>query len=191
MNRALKLLIPLLITAILIYLFQSVLLLGYVPSSSMEPTLSEGSIILGSRCFEELKRGDIIIFRHDGRLMVKRIAAGPGEKLSEGDSSCTVPEDCYFVLGDNSADSYDSRFWADPFLPRKDIVAKLIFPVQKAAYTIYLDRISGPFLFLWGFSPSKNVPLFIRVREVSDKRFQYVESAVLFLRGKLIQPVSE
>ena len=145
MNRALKLLIPLLITAILIYLFQSVLLLGYVPSSSMEPTLSEGSIILGSRCFEELKRGDIIIFRHDGRLMVKRIAAGPGEKLPEGDSSCTVPEDCYFVLGDNSADSYDSRFWADPFLPRKDIVAKLIFPVQKAAYTIYLDRISGPF----------------------------------------------
>lgn len=48
---------------------------GYVPTSSMEPTLETGSLILGLRLFDELETGDIIIFRHDSSYLVKRIAA--------------------------------------------------------------------------------------------------------------------
>ena len=33
-----------------------------------------------------------------------------------------VPQDCYFVLGDNSASSRDSRYWG--FIERKDILGK-------------------------------------------------------------------
>lgn len=36
-----------------------------------------------------------------------------------------VPEDSFYVLGDNSANSTDSRFWG--FVPKKDMIGKAIF----------------------------------------------------------------
>lgn len=125
---------------IMFLLMRFVFLLGYVPSASMEPTLQEGSYILAMRLYQSLEVGDIIIFRHDGELMVKRIAAAPGETVNwsqltyaEGiniperaGSEETVPECCYLVLGDNVMDSYDSRYWKDPYVKAEDIVGKLI-----------------------------------------------------------------
>lgn len=132
--------LPVGLTLIFVLILRFVLLVGYVPTPSMEPTLRQNSIIVGTRLFGELKTGDIIVFQKDGVLVVKRIAGSPGEridltKISYMDSVpipifeqevITVPENAYFVLGDNSQNSWDSRYWEDPFISADDIVAKLL-----------------------------------------------------------------
>ena len=132
--------LPFGLTLIFVLILRFVLLVGYVPTPSMEPTLRQNSIIVGTRLFGELKTGDIIVFQKDGVLVVKRIAGCPGErialtKISYMDSVpipifeqevITVPENAYFVLGDNSQNSWDSRYWEDPFISADDIVAKLL-----------------------------------------------------------------
>ena len=63
-------LLPILLCFSVWLLFHTVLLVGVVPSSSMEPTIPEDSIILGNRLTGNLGRGDIIVFRHGGKTPV-------------------------------------------------------------------------------------------------------------------------
>ena len=107
-------------------LLKYVFLLGYVPTESMEPTLKRGSYIIGCRIYSDLEVGDIIVFQHDGKLLVKRIAAVGGDTVEQNGTSMTVPEGCYYILGDNADSSYDSRYWLNPFVDGADVVAKLI-----------------------------------------------------------------
>lgn len=132
-------LVPVCLTLFVFLLLRCVLLIGYVPSASMEPTLKENSFIIGTRIYSDLSVGDIVVFRHDGVLMVKRIAAGPGDVIDlsqisfmenlvppdRGWECITVPDGCYYLLGDNQSDSLDSRYWDEPFVASADIVAKL------------------------------------------------------------------
>ena len=132
--------LPVGLTLIFYLVLRFVLLVGYVPTPSMEPTLPQNSIIIGTRLFAELKTGDIIVFQKDGVLLVKRIAGSPGEridltKISYMDSVpipifeqevITVPENTYFLLGDNTQDSWDSRYWEDPFITADVVVARLL-----------------------------------------------------------------
>lgn len=121
--------IPIIVTLIVVLLFHCIFMLGYVPTSSMEPTLETGSLILGLRCFDDLQNGDIIIFRHDGSYLVKRIAACEGDSLIHQETEVTVPENCFYVLGDNTDSSHDSRYWENPFVSYEDVMAKLLLPV--------------------------------------------------------------
>ena len=132
--------LPVGLTLIFYLILRFVLLVGYVPTPSMEPTLRQNSIIVGTRLYGELKTGDIIVFQKDGVLVVKRIAGSPGERIDLTKISymesvpipiyeqevITVPENAYFLLGDNSQNSWDSRYWDDPFVPAEAIVAKVI-----------------------------------------------------------------
>ena len=116
-------LIPVFVAALTVVLMKTVFFIGYVPTSSMEPTLKKESIIFGVRVFDDLKTGDIIVFTKDGNVLVKRIAAVAGETITIEGVSYTVPENSFFVLGDNRDCSIDSRYWTDPFVKEKEIIA--------------------------------------------------------------------
>ncbi len=119
----------------LVLVLRFVLLLGYVPSASMEPAVPEGSWIVGLRIHRPLEVGDPVIFRREGQLLIKRLAAGPGDTVDwaalTGDSDRepqTVPEGCWVVLGDNGEHSWDSRYWEDPYVREDQVEAVLLLP---------------------------------------------------------------
>lgn len=112
-----------------VLLFQTVFLVGVVPSASMEPILHAGDPVLGVRLIEEIRTGDIIVFRHEGKLLVKRVAATEGENVIRGGDTLTVPAGSFYVLGDNAENSLDSRYWEDPFVQSEDVLAR-VFGVE-------------------------------------------------------------
>jgi signal peptidase I len=131
---------PVLCGLIIFLLFKFVLFFGYVPSTSMEPTIKAGSFIAGYRVINEINRGDILVFKHGNYFLVKRVAAVEGdliyidctgtiisfnEEQQDAARILEVPGGCYFMLGDNTNDSVDSRKWKDPFIKREQIIAKL------------------------------------------------------------------
>lgn len=120
-------------------LLHTVFFIGYVSSESMEPTLKKGSYLISTRRYASLETGDVIVFRRDRELLVKRIAAVGGEVVDLKSLSytpswsvpkrdkevITVPEGCFFVLGDNAENSFDSRYWEEMFVKEADVVAKV------------------------------------------------------------------
>ena len=101
------------------------------------------------------ERGDVVIFKFpDNRdiYYVKRVIGLPGEtvEISGGriyingspepldepylheemqwkDDRFEVPEGCYLMMGDNRNYSRDARAWDDPYVPKKKIIAKVLF----------------------------------------------------------------
>lgn len=119
-------LMPVFIMIAILVLFRTMLFLGYVPSESMEPTLERDSYIIGNRLYRDIDVGDIIIFEHEGTIMVKRVAACAGDMVMVNGQSQPVPRNCFYVLGDNTENSYDSRYWEQPFIDASQVKAKVI-----------------------------------------------------------------
>ena len=85
-----------------------------ISGHSMEPNLFSGDTVLVSNLpflFPSPKIGDIVAFRKNDKIFIKRIAKINGEK--------------YFVKGDNIKDSLDSRKIG--WILKKEIVGKVIF----------------------------------------------------------------
>ena len=100
------------------------------------------------------ERGDVVIFHYpddEEELYVKRVIGLPGEVVEIKDGKVyidgsptplddsfipekmvgsygpyTVPENCYFMLGDNRNDSKDSRSWKNKFVRFDQLVGKAI-----------------------------------------------------------------
>ncbi len=101
------------------------------------------------------KRGDVVIFRFpddEKQLFIKRVIGLPGETLLVQDGRVyingsseplsepyvngvplgdygpvTIPEEGYFMMGDNRNNSADSRFWKNPFVYKDKILGKAFF----------------------------------------------------------------
>lgn len=84
-----------------------------VSGPSMIPTFKNGDIVVCKKLYDknDIKTGDIVVFKHDGSMLIKRVAAAPGEKavVTDIELSDTMGKDEYFLLGDNSSNSKDSR----------------------------------------------------------------------------------
>lgn len=148
------------ITAFIISFY--VIINSTVPTGSMSNTIRAGDHIIGMRLaylFEEPDRGDIIIFPfpdNEEETYVKRIIGLPGDKIEikagilyindvlyrepylkesmrvADFGPYQVPEDCYFVMGDNRNESIDSRFWVNKYVHKKKIMGKVIFKYMKS-----------------------------------------------------------
>lgn len=129
---------------------------GFVPTGSMEETVMTGSKIVINRLAyvsEKPQRGDIVSFYYpdDGKtLYLKRVMGLPGETIEgidgyvyiDGDKlesdytsetlksdfgSFVIPEGCYFMMGDNRNNSWDSRYWQNHFVEKSEIIGKAEF----------------------------------------------------------------
>ena len=133
----------------------------YIPSESMVPTLEVNDRLIVSNVYkpENLKEGDIVTFKCDeygDKLLIKRLIGLPGDTIEikdgvvfrngteleepyvknneEYDGYFEIPEGKYFFLGDNRANSDDSRYWENPYVDRKDIEGKVqirIYPFNE------------------------------------------------------------
>lgn len=131
---------PILLCVSVWIVFQTVLFVGIVPSSSMEPTIPTGSVIWGLRLTKEIQKNDIVVFHHGEKTLVKRVVAMAGDIVYVDDESGSfsvntpisaatrileVHEGNLFVVGDNRSASVDSRYWDDPFLEFNLVVARV------------------------------------------------------------------
>ncbi len=124
-----------------------------IMSGSMEPTLITGDTVIFTSIYK-IDRGDIIEFEHEGEILSKRVLGIGGDVISFSEDgklirngeivdepyimkmnstfpalekTYIVPENSVFVLGDNRLDSFDSRFWENPFVNKEDILGKYFF----------------------------------------------------------------
>lgn len=85
----------------------------------------------------EIKLGNVYV---NGTLLKENYALK--DKFTS-QTKYVVPENCYFVMGDNRANSYDSRYWKDPYVKRSDIIGKAKFKYypkfQKLISVSFLD----------------------------------------------------
>ena len=81
---------------------------------------------MGCRIFGELKVGDIIVFEHECKQVVKRIAAIGGDTVEHKGDILIVPDGKIYVLGDNKDNSAGSRLWVVLFIDNGSILATVV-----------------------------------------------------------------
>ena len=95
---------------------RSPLLLRQIVGRSMQPSFTEGGILVGFGWFKGVMPNDVVIIHHNGREKVKRV-----HQVRKGE---------LYVLGDNSELSTDSRDFG--WLPLEAVTAKVVWPRTEA-----------------------------------------------------------
>lgn len=123
--------------------------------TSMVPTLEDGQIVISVKT-ESFEPGDIAAFYLGNKVLVKRYIAGPGEWINLDESGNVfingepldepylteksygqtnielpyqVPDERYFLMGDNREVSIDSRNTTVGCVEKDQIVGKIVFRI--------------------------------------------------------------
>ena len=143
------------VAAVAVLIATLVLPVLQIEGTSMEPTLSNGDIVLLTKT-TRFDRGDLCGFTWNNKLLIKRVIGLPGdwieidtdgtvylngEKLDEpyvqqlalGECDLEfpfqVPQEQYFVIGDMRKSSIDSRNSLIGCMPKEQIVGKVFFRI--------------------------------------------------------------
>lgn len=125
------------------------------PNESMEPTIKKGSHVLVVKEYyrkNPIQRFDVVVVKDpDGKdkEYVKRVIGLGGENLAirsgkifinekelaqpfaniapdKDFGPVKIPENEYFLLGDNRPNSYDSRYWKHATVSKNDMLGKVV-----------------------------------------------------------------
>ena len=157
MNKKIKEIIPYIVIIVCVVLIRTFLITpARVDGESMENTLYNGEIVLLNKIVlktKGLERFDIVVFKYEKDLLIKRVIGLPGETVEyinnelyinykkvdipfefddTNDFKYEVPSDEYFVLGDNRDNSKDSRYFGGVKLKNiKGKVSIILFPFNR------------------------------------------------------------
>lgn len=126
-----------------------------IAGTSMSPTLNDGDIVVLAKT-DRLQTGDLCAFYYSNKILIKRVIAVPGDTLlieadgtvilngirleepyiSEkalGECDLTfpyhVPENAYFMMGDQRETSIDSRSSVIGCIAADNLIGKLLFKI--------------------------------------------------------------
>lgn len=143
------------------------LLSGYVIyGNSMSPTLEEKDLVLAIPN-ARLSPGDMVAFRHEERILIKRVVGAPGDQIEVTDDGhvrlngndlyepyaifsdsgtndmtypLDIPEQSWFVLGDNRGSSVDSRSSILGLIDEDQMLGKVFIRVWPLSRFQLFDR---------------------------------------------------
>ena len=156
MNDKVKELIGYVIVIIVVLLVKQFIITPIrVNQNSMNNTLFDKDIMILNKIsyrFVDIKRFEIVVIKKNNEYLIKRVIGLPGEKIEYKDNKLyvndkiieenfnhkntedyklenTIPDNYYFVVGDNRPDSLDSRYFG--LVKKDEILGKtnlVLFP---------------------------------------------------------------
>ena len=155
MKKIVKELYPYVVIVIVVVLFRTFIATPVrVDGDSMKDTLYNGDILILNKLSKAYERFDIVVIDYNNTKLVKRIIGLPGENIEYKDNELyingiksddietsrtsnfslkelyaidKIPNNYYFVMGDNRGNSLDSRDYRVGLIKKEDIVGKTIF----------------------------------------------------------------
>lgn len=143
-------------TSLLLNLFTFIMPVVRFYGESMEPAIKDGQILIVNK-LSDIKRGDIIAFYYNNKVIVRRVAAVGNEQISidvfgsvsvngkeisepyvenKTLGQCNlefpynVPANSYFVLGDNRDIAMDSRLSEIGVVSEDRLIGEVIFSLS-------------------------------------------------------------